>query len=216
MALSNWDTLAVTHRGESCSGVFVTPLGVGVEIYKNWLYVSDRAAWRKGGGYKEPIVAKIVRGIIQYADLMVCALRGPQDGVYVVAWSGWDYEGAAQPLTGMVGCGVYGYDDAGEFVGVRTESREWFAARLTETVRESHGTIVHEDGTREKLPEIDSPVLDVPDALRKALSGDALRFNQGDAYFANHLGHDVPATVTGDAQPTIMSEMLRGAKEDGR
>ena len=37
MALSNWDTFAMTHENKSCGGVYTSPQGISVEIYKNWI-----------------------------------------------------------------------------------------------------------------------------------------------------------------------------------
>jgi hypothetical protein len=123
MALSNYDTLAVNEKGESINGVLVTPLGVRVEIYKNWLYVYDSAAWRKGGAFVKPCIAEIQHGELRYLDLSVCAVRGPQDGVYVVAW----YD--EQEIHGIAGCGVVAYV-GNALVGVLRDSIGWFQAKL--------------------------------------------------------------------------------------
>lgn len=41
MALSNWDTMSMDEKGKTLSGEFVSPLGVKVEFYKNWIYVRE-------------------------------------------------------------------------------------------------------------------------------------------------------------------------------
>jgi len=42
----------------------------------------------------------------------------------------------------------------------------------------------------------------------------ALRFNQGDAFFAANLGGETPATEVGQQQPTIFSEIIKDWKKE--
>lgn len=188
MALSNWDTLALTHEGKSCNGVFVSPLGVTVEFYKNWVYVRDPQAWRSAGGWAEPTVMEVQHGELRYQDVHIQAWRGPQRGIYAVV-SAWNR--TTDLYTGMVGCGVYGYkqsnleDEDDGWVGVLPTSVVWFQGRLTKTYK---GTC---------LPWLKGFRLD-----------GATRFNQGDAYFAKALGVETPATPPGESGPTVLEQMM--------
>jgi hypothetical protein len=220
MALSNWDTAAIDLDGNPVTGVVRSPLGVVVRIYKNWLYVEDAEAY-KGGGFTSPVVAHINEGSLVYRDVFIEAVRGPQSGVYVVAWSYRDPNDYKAGMVGMVGCGVHGYDDR-TFVGVKPESLQWLQDRL----RAKHvvtGQILHSsvyDGVKGSWTD-DKIVLnpydvwdwDVPDSARQLDVRSAVRFNQGDAFFASHVGFDIPGTSAGDAQPTIMSQMLKPTEE---
>jgi len=194
MALSNWDTLAVDESGTPNGGSFTSPMGVVVEFYKNWIYVSDAKAWREGGGYVEPIVMQVQSGEIEYQDVHVLALRGPQNGVYAAVWVGFGSD-----ATGMIGCGVYGYDGH-DFVGVKADSVRWFRDKLAEKAAD----------TTSLSEPFEYDVYDVPDSLRRVDWSKALRFNQGDAYFAARVGAATPATEPGMTNPTILSRLLDG------
>lgn len=194
MALSNWDTLAMTSDGEPSDGVFISPLGVKVEIYKNWLYVHDAEGWKEGGKYIEPVVMEIQDGNVQYKDVSVLVVRGPQEGVYVLVWSGYRYN---DTFVGMAGCGVYGFDDSSEWVGVDRSSLQFLKKWIEERV-------VKYD-------------VSLPDGS-KFLSSEAwdasVRFNQGDAYFAAHVGTSVPGTPPGEAESPILMQMLATDRSD--
>jgi len=189
MALSNWDTMAVDKPPPFRERYLTSPLGVSVSIYKNWLYVRDAHAWQEGGAFIEPTVMEVQEGNLCYKDLKILAFRGPQEGVYVAAWSGWTHLGT---LKGMVGCGVYGYE--GEtFVGVQSASAAWLQERLTG------------DEYRHKVPK----------ELRNVLlsKSELDRFNQGDAFFAKHLGVDTPATGLGEVGPPVLEQALKEIKK---
>lgn len=213
MALSSWDTLAANEKGESIEGVFVSPkCGVVVEFYKNWIYVRDEHAWQEESNFVKPTVMQIKLGNITYKDVQILAIRGPQDGIYAAVWTkqyqeqveGTPYK---EPIiTGMIGCGVYGFD-GGDFVGVTPESRDWFAAKLRETVEEV--VEIKQLGIKDTYKH---PVLDVPDVLKSALTESVRRFNQGDAYFAARLDSKIPSTEPGKAEPTTMSKIIEAMK----
>lgn len=107
MALSNWATAAVDEKGQPSNGLFTSVLGVTVEIYKNWLYVHDPAAWREGGPYVHPVVMSINAGEVSYQDVRVLAVRGPKEGVYAIVWSGYESD---PDFRAMIGIGCYGYE----------------------------------------------------------------------------------------------------------
>ena len=176
MALSDWDTKALTHEGEFSSGEFVSPAGVKVEIYKNWVYVHDPKAWRQHGCFCEPVVMELQEGVTHYMDVKILVLRGPQRGAYVVAWSGYKFNGT---LKGMLGCGVYGYK-GDDWIGVLPESLQWFQDRLREVE------------------------VDVPKPFREINLTEGKRFNQGDAYFERKVGLINSPTKAGESPGTIL------------
>jgi hypothetical protein len=126
MSLSNWDTMAFDEKGEPTNGVFVSKLGVCVAFYKNWLYVRDEKAWEEGGAYIKPTVMHVQSGDLHYKDVGIHALRGPQNGIFAVVYSGYGKE-----APGMLGCGVSGYE-GDDWVGVTPATIEWWAAHLEE------------------------------------------------------------------------------------
>ncbi len=159
MALSNWDTLALDESGRPTNGVFTSPLGIVVEIYKNWLYVRDSKGWESGGGYVEPTIMEIQHGSLSYKDVQISAIRGPKNGVYCVVQSavyptpiagvcptcqakkgGW--HGVKCPSfvrvkhLVMVGIGCYGYSESGDWLGVEAADKqllyEWIHKSLEE------------------------------------------------------------------------------------
>jgi len=182
MALSNWDTLALSETGQPTPGVFTSALGVEVEVYKNWLYVRDKRAWREGGGFTGPTVMQVTEGTLRYQDVHIAAWRGPQEGVYAALWSGrYGQE------RGIVAAGVYGYRGE-EWVGIEPESIAWLRAQL-------------------KKEEVD-----VPSKFRTLDWSGALRFNQGDEFFARALGKETPASLPGKPATPILEQMAKGWK----
>jgi hypothetical protein len=179
MALSNWDTLAADEEGKPSNGALISPLGVVVDIYKNWIYVHDERAWAEGGSFVKPTVMQIEVGDVRYKDVSILARRGPQEGVYVVVVS---------DRKAMVGCGVYGYD-GDTWVGVKPESVAWFADELRKEVQA--GDSVLDEETLKKIDLLNTP-----------------RWNQGDVYLAKRLGVDVPMTGAGNAAEPIFTKLL--------
>jgi|SRR3990172_460801 len=233
-ALSNWDTLALNEKGEPIAGGVITPAGVRAQFYKNWLYIYDDKGWHEGFGYTRPCVMEIHEGRMQYKDANILAFRGPQNGIYAVVWSGWEHfdrdkdKRYGHPLRGMTGCSVYGYSEEteerdAEFVGVLPESIEWFRAKLLETNTEpmifwGHTIYPGEKTTRLKQVVYSTPnnpwyIHDVPEAFRKLDWAQAVRFNQGDAYFAGKLDFPTPITKPGEADDTLLSRTLKPPKE---
>lgn len=211
MALSNWDTLAVDLNGKPQSGTFISPGGVEVRIYKNWIYVSDPAAWREGGSFVDHTVMEIQHGSLQYHDVHIEAIRGLA-GIYVACWHiNWGKEEKETVYTGMIGCGVYGFEGE-EWVGVLPENVEFLQKWI------SHQERTFTEDYIEGLTKVDSAFdaqsmresfhYDFPDEIAKVSLDQATRFNQGDMYFADRLGQSkapVGDTKPGEAgQPTIM------------
>lgn len=213
MALSNWDTLAVDLKGEPQAGFFVSPGGVRIEIYKNWLYVHDPTAWREKGLFCEDTVMQISEGQVCYHDVHIRAIRGPQEGVYVVCWhenteTGRD-DGVLNPsLTGMIGCGVSGFDDE-KWVGVLPGSVQF----LQQWISNKERTFTDEQ-IKEMLPDLDAKGIaevreefsfDFLEEVAAVKLDRAIRFNQGDEYFADKIGTPLNATRPGESVKPLLS-----------
>lgn len=186
MALSNWDTFALNEKGEPISGLFVSPLGVEVEIYKNWVYIRDEKAWTEDCGFTNNTVMHIDSGDFRYKDVCVLAIRGPQHGVCVAAYhNNWN----DKILTGMVGIGCYGFNETDEWVGVTEDSVKFLREEfLRKTYREQYDlpnftcsaqALIDRDGEGrdgelwpnavaigDKVIEYDSWEYEIPDELR--------------------------------------------------
>lgn len=188
MALSNWDTFAIDHEGKGSSGRFVSKLGVEVEIYKSWIYISDRDAWVEGGGYVNPIVMQVKDGKIKYKDVEIVAERwSDPESIFCAAWCGYEH---ANTVKGIVGIGTYGFEDNGEWGGVRS-----FEISRLKTLL-----------TKWSLPKI----------LRDVNLDTGVRFNQGDAFFAKRFGQETPKTSPGKAEePTFMKIIKKWDDDSG-
>lgn len=218
MALSNWDTLAVSLEGEPHGGVFVSPGGVRVEFYKNWIYVYDEKGWTEGGNYVEPCVMELQYGSVTYKDVTIQAVRGPQNGVYGAAWSYKpNKETEKYEYTGMIGCGVYGFEGE-EWVGVTPASVEFLKQILSHSM-----PTYNEDEIRdwmEQFPEggdnreefekglRESMTYDFPEEIAQVSFGQAVRFNQGDMFFTKKIGMPLAATKPGDSEEPVITKML--------
>jgi len=189
VALSNWDTLALDQDGKPLGGAFASRSEVVVEVYKNWLYVSDKLAWREGE-FTCPVVMRIDHGLVRYRDVNILAARGPQEGIYALVWQS-RYEENKLVTTGMLGIGVYGYDDQ-VWIGVQKESLDWF---------------------RKEVLEKEEYKYDLPECFSKIDLSSGVRFNQGDMYFAEKTGLPVQATKPGESAPTHMSKILEHMKK---
>lgn len=189
MALSNWDTLAVDHDSNPINGVIKSKMGVQIKIYKNWLYVEDDVAWQEGR-YTEPTIMEIHSGNLTYKDVAIYAEKGPQNGIYcVVCTPSWVDEKAGKKPDAMIGIGCYGCS-GDEWVGVHSGSVDFLISMI-------------------KL-NIDN----LPWSYKEILEGlnfkKALRFNQGDEYFANELDFSTPASTIGESSEPIIMKALKG------
>jgi hypothetical protein len=129
MSLGNYASLALNEKGERIEPTITSPAGITLDIYKNWLNIEDPEAWLEKGRFIKPIVLLARYGQFSYQDLYVQALRGPQDGIYVVAY----YLDQEYEPRGMIGCGVERYDDRGNDCGVTRECTSWFRWELNQT-----------------------------------------------------------------------------------
>ena len=108
MALGNFNSLIANQAGSVCNGVFISPLGVHVRAYKNWLYISDEKAWHEGVPYIQPTIMEVRSGEIEYKDVCIVAKRSDyQSSLYFAVWvPHWRNHGQ---LTGMAGICAYAY-----------------------------------------------------------------------------------------------------------
>ncbi len=207
MALSNWDTFAVDLNGEAQAGFFVSPGGVKVEIYKNWIYVHDPKAWREMGGFVKDTVMEIGHGNVRYHDVHVTAIRGPQDGVYVVCWHE-KYEQSKLQLTGMIGCGVSGFEGE-DWVGVTLESvrflQAWISTKERTFSDEAIDVIVTDDDDKIKQELREDYSYDFLEEIAAVQLVHGVRYNQGDRYFAEKIGTPLSATRPGEPVRPILS-----------
>jgi hypothetical protein len=114
MALSNWDMLAFDVDGPSHFGFVVNHANVALSLHQNWLEVTRMVRsttgprWRRRDSITEQHEGTIFEGHLRLGSWSICAQRGPQDGIYVIATS-VDSEVRAAGKAFLVGCGVYGY-----------------------------------------------------------------------------------------------------------
>jgi hypothetical protein len=190
MALSNWDILMLDEKGKSLPGVWQSSLGLKLEIYKNWLHLHDEKAWYENAGfYSKPIIAKIDSGSYDYKNLHILAIRGPQNGVFVIVWEDFyskDYK--KHWVRGAIGCGVYGYTQgiSGRYIGVTKTSLRWF-------IKEMHKKDFYT----------------IPDVFVNLDLLKGQRYNQGDAFFTCHIGTPLQNTKAGKAKETIFGKAIK-------
>jgi hypothetical protein len=191
MALSDYVVLAQDEHGKEIGDRIVSPMGIGVEIYKNWLYVRDGRSWRSRSRFTSPTVMMIRQGNLIYQDLNILALRGPQDGVYVVAWH-TDSRGRPH---GMIGCGTEAHIEDRNHrhreTGVTGRSLAWFRKELHRE-EEAWGAMGTEDPGTGKWISIPhstiQEVYDVPDCFREARLGRSRWANQGSMFMSRAMG----------------------------
>ena len=226
MALSNWDTFAVDFDGKEIDGSFTSKLGITVEIYKNWIHILDEKSWNEDSGYVFPIVMKIEEGNIYYKDIHIISKRGPQEGVFVVVHNQIYKDNKNFEDYGMIGAGVYGFNNSGEFVGFSEESRNFlqsiisarrynsreeilenFQHLLSDANPEILDEIVEEylNGTNYYLYNLQIPGIHAIDLSNKK------RFNQGDAYFR---GYESSLTKIGEQTETLLSQIIKEREEN--
>lgn len=198
MALSNWDTLALDEKMQSINGSIKSKEGVGISIYKNWLYVHDEKAWSKSSGYTKPTIMEVWEGNIRYKDTVIVAIRGPQNGIYCIVTTP-PYRGGEKAQM-MVGIGCYGFNNSGyesKWVGVSHESVTFMEKWLKSDQVTNNYLFDHDYQQIIKTLSFDS----------------ALRFNQGDAYMFESLGYEnVMATKVDKSEDPMLLQVLKTKK----
>lgn len=194
MALSNWDSLGIRVKqqkpiDEVAEYGKITLADVTIELYKNFLILTDKTVQMRD---PHSHLLRIDMGELEYKDVNILALRGPQQGIYSIVWTGSEYNNT---IDGAVLCGVYGFNQNDEFVGVTKESLKWFMRQL-----KAQG---------------DDSRLFVPDAFKNLDLTKGKRFNPGDVYLAKGLGLDNDiATEPGKAQEPMIIKMLKSDEEN--
>lgn len=183
MALSNWDTFAMNEKGEPCKE-FKSPLGVEVEIYKNWIYIRDEAGWQEGGQFIKPTIMEIHSSIVRYKDVTIIS-KSEYGTVYIVAWSGYSHK---NDLKGMTGIGTYGFR-GNKYVGVTDLQLK----RLKKFLNKEQKVGWY----------------DIPKEFKDMDFNKGKRFNQGDMFFHEQLGTDKSCSEVGRAKEPILSKALR-------
>jgi hypothetical protein len=178
MALSNWDTFAINIDGSSSNGEFISPKGIKVEIYKNWLYIHDKKAWQKGGDFLKPVIMQITEGNLIYHEITIIAKRGKQNGIYCCVYSSKKNTG----YFGIVGIGCYASENS-KTVGVKQS-----------TINDLHKWLKRIE-KEDFLPNL-FLTLD----LKKGK-----RFNQGDMFF---IGEKAKTKIGKQKDKTILEELL--------
>jgi len=217
MALSNWDIMAFGPDGKPCNGVLEGIDGQGsVEIYKNWVYVHHPKMWYEGSYFINDTVASIREGTVAIGSFRIhniCPNYQQAVFTFVQTYSfGDSARGGRSESRFMAGIGCYAYDQTGkktdkdgypEFVGVRQETADLFIEWLEKAVEDVYPF----EGECKAWFKI------VKDEFNK--SG-GTRFNQGDAYFASALGHDIPATEVGKQKETVLEKIINGMKSEDK
>lgn len=81
----------INETGKSVNGFGPTPEGVVVEVYKDWVYVSNAespADSLSKGSFASHTVMHVHEGNIKYLDTVLSVGRGPTDEVYCFAVCG--------------------------------------------------------------------------------------------------------------------------------
>lgn len=228
MALSNWDTLAINQEGAFSDGDFIDSENEFViSIYKNWLYLRDVVGWTPKSDFIESTIAQIQSGEMQYKRASIHAVRGPQNGIYVLVESGH-----GETLRAMVGCGVSGYvypptecgHDA-NLEGAMSCNGVTYCVVCNARIRDAEWKGVSEECVgflRNMLTEAVPGYLEgeereshVYQKMANGL-GSAKRFNQGDAFFAGALGQPLATVASTPAQTMepIITELIDAMKNE--
>lgn len=226
MALSNWDTFAIDHEGKNSGGSFTSAQGVTVETYKNWLYISDPQAWRKGGGYTEPIVMQVSEGIFIYQDVRVVAIRGPKNGIYFCAYTE-KYENSSYTIKGIVGIGCSGYVGS-RWVGTGKRDLAFLkrqllcktsywqmemapsprSKRLLKKKYKTNPAKLKSVTKTRKFKKVKYNVHDIPEVFQNLDLSQGVRFNQGNAFFAANMGTPLQESKPGEATEPMMTQLI--------
>ncbi|MFT7880859.1 MAG: hypothetical protein ABXS91_10755 [Sulfurimonas sp.] len=172
MALSNWDVMAIDEEGYPTNGVFRSPSGVIVEIYKNWLNIHEEDS--------DDTTFSIHEGDLRYKDVNILAAKESEDSCFIVVWSGYKHDNTFEA---MYGIGAYAFEGS-RCVGITEKHIDEFKKWIRNET----------DFGSEEVPSFDN----------------ALRFNQGDAYFVKAFSGDISdvATRPGEAKKTIIEDMF--------
>lgn len=113
MKSPNWGRLAFDTNGKECNGK-ISNGETSIEIYKNWLYISNPNMWNHTIGFLKPIISLIDCGEVTFGHFRILAERYElQQAVftYVTYYENIDNE---LQYTQMAGIGCYGLESQQE------------------------------------------------------------------------------------------------------
>jgi len=122
MALGNWDKLCFDESGNLAPRGLVSPMGVSVYLYKDWVFVDDPRAveGRQGRLFADGTVMRVKSGHLTYLDVELhvqhCQTVDDRETVLLVAWCPY-----MDDPVGISGVGTRLHDDRGTRVGVTVE-----------------------------------------------------------------------------------------------
>jgi len=236
MALSNWDTLAIGSNGKSSEGEFTFSSGTTVELYKNWAYIANDKMWIEGSSsFTEPTIAQFTEGHIHLGGVELYAKRGKQSGIYLFAKAGY---GETLQCFGGIGCYGYGstFKEYCEQRNIPYEPYDYSSSELVDgewrdTVgwfgkgkKKRPDLILDKDVdlnpwigvTKETIADYKKWVTKLhkdeyidKDWLNSINWDELIRFNQGDAFFAEQLGTDLPASSPEKSNEPIISQAFK-------
>jgi hypothetical protein len=237
MALSNWDLIAFGPDGKPCNGVFESKKNPGdkLTIYKNWVYVGSKQMWRDKRQYVSPTIASFEEGKMSILKFSLEAIRGRQNAIFIFAKE-FVYSNKKKGQKGyfesyyrrFAGIGCSGFSDRGAWVGVQRRTlKQFFTWLMDRDGSTKEDAREHRDwfnDLRKKNPEARRKTKKM--TLKKSMEfckdkehrawvakcqkAAPLRFNQGDAFFAQHLKKGIPATTVGSATTPMLLKMIRG------
>jgi hypothetical protein len=199
MALSNWDSLEKFAGDDE----LVNMLRKTISIYKNSLHISpwDSRTMYFNRNYREGVkgISKIAWHVGEEEDkvrIHIEILDGSQDGIFFCV-EATNYEKKIHAYG--AGCGVSGYSEEGEWIGVNGESldflRHFFKEKFCWDVE-------HNEACKAVYVGI----------------GSAERYNQGDAYFARELfgvNEEAVKTLVGEAPEPILTSIAQAMADTG-
>lgn len=190
MALSNWDTLAFGPDSKPCNGTFDLEMNkeYSIHIHKNWIYVYT------GKSY----LASIHEGDLTFLSSSIEIVRAERQSSVFIFVSERVYSKEEEcsnkwfepyhRLFGGIGC--YGFNGSA-WVGVEKSTVDEFFNWC------------------ESKRDLDFPNKIYDEWLEKCKESSLQRFNQGDAFFAKHLGFETPSTKVGEAKDPIIFKLIK-------
>lgn len=224
MALSNWDTYALLIEVERDAPPVITPCNGVMEstdssstlsIYKNCASISIKHTAEDSEDY-----IGLEYGEVNTNEFSVRAIKDRHDTLYLLA-SSYDYENEKYGY--LVGIGCYGYQSgviAKIFrsisdISISTPEVWKFNWWIFNTFNRLYNKCdtKYVGTTRKMIRKLRKFVLKEMkysnEWWRNIDFYQGLRFNQGDAYFANALNTEIPATQLEDQEEPVMSTGLR-------
>ena len=137
MAIANYASWSIDERGLDAHCDFVSPMGIHVNIHKDFAYLDDPAAWTKLRADNPPhIVAEIHAGMLCYKDLHMCSRTTPSGLFFLACWAfqpGVKVETAAtwEYIHALYGIGKYAFE-GNNYIGVTGEDIQAFYEWLDE------------------------------------------------------------------------------------